>query len=68
MAKIFIDLGIFLVIIGMALLYFPNAFSWIGKLSGDIHYPSGNVQVYFPIMSMIIISVVLTIILNLFFK
>lgn len=68
MAKIFIGLGIVLIIIGVVLLYFPNTFSWIGKLSGDIHHRSGNVQVYFPIMSMIIISVVLTIILNLFFK
>ena len=66
MAKLLIIVGIVLVIIGIVWLLFPSAFSWIGKLPGDIRYSSGNTQIYFPIMTMIIISIVGSILLNLF--
>ena len=70
MAKILIDIGILLVIIGVIWLLFPNAFSWIGNMPGDmpgdIKHTSGNSRVYFPVVTMIIISIVATILLNLF--
>ena len=66
MAKILIGLGIVLVIVGIIWLLFPSAFSWIGNLPGDIKYSSDNTRVYFPIVTMIVISVVATILLNLF--
>ncbi|TSB22424.1 DUF2905 domain-containing protein [Psychrobacter sp. YGAH215] len=62
MAKILIGVGVLLVIIGVIWLLFPNAFSWIG----NIKHTSGNTRVYFPVVTMIIISVVATILLNLF--
>ena len=66
MAKILIGLGIVLVIIGVIWLLFPSAFSWIGNLPGDIKHTSGNTRVYCPIVTMIVISIVGSIILNLF--
>lgn len=66
MAKILIGLGIVLVIVGILWLLFPSAFSWIGNLPGDIKHRSGNTRVYFPVVTMIVISVVATIVLNLF--
>ena len=66
MAKILIGLGIVLVIIGVIWLLFPSAFSWMGNLPGDIKNTSGNTRVYFPIVTMIVISIVGSIILNLF--
>ena len=66
MAKILIVIGIVLVVVGVILLVFPNAFSWLGNLPGDIKHTSGNTRVYFPVATMIIVSVVATIILNLF--
>lgn len=66
MAKILIGLGIVLVIIGVIWLLFPSAFSWIGNLPGDIKHTSGNTRVYFPIVTMIVISIVGSIILKLF--
>ena len=65
MAKILIVIGILLVIIGVIWLLFPNAFSWIGNMLGDIKHNSGNTRVYFPVVTMIIISIVATILLNL---
>ena len=66
MAKILIGIGIVLVIVGVIWLVFPNAFSWIGNLPGDIKHTSGNTRVYFPVVTMIVISIVATIILNMF--
>ena len=56
--------GLLLVAIGAVTHYAPWAFSWFGKLPGDIRIGSGNTRVFIPITSMIIVSVVLTIIIN----
>lgn len=66
MPKILIIIGLLLVVLGVIWTVFPNALSWFGKLPGDIRYESGNTRVYFPIVTMIVISVVLSILLNLF--
>lgn len=55
-----------LVVIGLIWTLFPSALSWFGKLPGDIRYESGNTRVYFPIVTMIVVSLVLSILLNLF--
>ena len=66
MAKILIGVGIVLVIVGVIWLLFPNAFSWVGHLPGDIKHTSGNTRVYFPVVTMIVLSIAATALLNLF--
>lgn len=66
MAKILIGIGVVLILIGIIWLIFPSAFSWIGNMPGDIKHESGNTRVYFPIVTMIVISIVATVVLNLF--
>ena len=68
MAKILIGLGILFLIIGLIWHFFPNAFSWFGRMPGDVNYRSqdGSFSFHFPIVTMIIVSIILTIILNLF--
>jgi len=66
MAKILITLGAVLVIIGLIWHFFPGFLSWFGRLPGDIRIESERGGFYFPITSMIIISLVLSIVLNLF--
>jgi hypothetical protein len=46
------------------LRYFPGAFSWFGNLPGDIKYQSGNTQVFIPITSMLLVSIVATVVVN----
>jgi uncharacterized membrane protein YidH (DUF202 family) len=63
-------LGILLVGLGVAvivagLLVWSGALSWVGRLPGDVRIERENVRFYFPITSMILISLVLTLILNL---
>ena len=40
--------------------------SWFGRLPGDIRFVSGSSRVYIPITSMILVSVALTLLVNLF--
>jgi predicted PurR-regulated permease PerM len=65
MAFAFIIGGFVLLIIGLILYFVPNLFSWFGKLPGDIRIIKENSRVYIPITSMVLISVVLTLLLNL---
>jgi uncharacterized membrane protein len=63
-------LGLGIVILGVAViaigfLVWSGALSWFGRLPGDIRIDRGNVKVFFPITSMILISIVLTLVLNL---
>ena len=55
--------GVFVILIG--LLIYSGGLGWFGRLPGDIRYESGNVRVYIPIVSMLLISVALTLIFNL---
>lgn len=64
MARWIIIAGIILVAVGVLLYFFPGLFNWFGKLPGDIRVENENSKVFFPITSMIIISIILTIIAN----
>jgi len=66
MARWFILSGMLLVAIGVLIQFAPWVFNWFGKLPGDIRIESGQSKVFIPITSMIIISIVLTILINLF--
>lgn len=52
------------VLIGVGLLAYAGLLSWFGQLPGDIHFESGQTHVYIPITSMIVVSLALTVILN----
>jgi hypothetical protein len=66
MSKWLIIIGLVLVVLGLLLNYFPWTLNWFGKLPGDIHKELDNGDIYIPITSMIIISILITVILNLF--
>jgi hypothetical protein len=66
------ELGKFLVIIGIAIvvigiiLWTGIGAGFLGKLPGDIRIERGNSAFYFPIVTCIIISIVLSLIFSLF--
>ena len=64
MQKLLIILGIVILVIGLLYPYVKKI--GLGQLPGDIMFKSGNSTFFFPIVTCIIISVVLTIIFNLF--
>jgi len=67
MGKMFIILGVILVVIGLAFTYGPKI-PWLGKLPGDISIKKDNFSFYFPITTSIIISIILTILFSIFRK
>ncbi len=64
-ARILIILGLFLVAVGGLVFLLAKMGIPLGHLPGDIRIQTANFTCFFPLASMIIVSVVLTIILNL---
>lgn len=59
--KLLIGAGIVLIVIGLIWMAGGKFFN-LGRLPGDIVYEKGNVRFYFPIVSCIVASVVLSLI------
>lgn len=68
MARILVIVGLLLLVIGVALSYAPWMFSWFGKLPGDIHIQRENGEFFFPITSMLLVSIVASLVISLFFR
>jgi hypothetical protein len=62
----FLIAGGVLVLIGLALKFAPWTVNWFGRLPGDLSFGSGNTRVFIPLTSMIVLSLALTVIVNLF--
>ena len=60
--------GIVIVFIGIVIYFFHDYFRWAGRLPGDIRIEKNNFRFYFPVATMIIVSLVLTILVNIFKK
>ncbi|MES9870470.1 MAG: DUF2905 domain-containing protein [Sedimenticola sp.] len=66
MARWIMIAGALLFAIGAVLHFAPGLLSWFGKLPGDINIETERGRVFIPIASMIIVSVVITLLVNLF--
>ena len=66
MARWLMMLGALLLVVGALLHFAPWSLNWFGKLPGDIRIETGSGKVFIPVTSMLIISVVLTVLFNLF--
>jgi multisubunit Na+/H+ antiporter MnhB subunit len=64
-ANLLIAIGAGLVVVGVALRYFPGLFSWFGNLPGDIKRETENATIFIPITSMLVVSVVASLIISL---
>ncbi len=68
LGKLLTVIGVVLVIIGLVINHAPWLISWFGKLPGDIRIEGGKRFVFIPITSMFVVSLILTLIDNLFFR
>ncbi len=66
--KILIITGILILIAGLILYFAGNKLSWLGHLPGDIRVEKENMRFYFPLTTMILVSVLLSLILYLIRK
>ena len=65
--KLLIIVGGFVLLVGL-FLTLGLRIPFLGKLPGDISIDRGNVHFYFPIVTCILLSLVLTIVLNAVFR
>ena len=67
LGRLLILFGIIAVIAGCVLLFLPRI-PWLGRLPGDIVVQRERFTLYFPLATSIVVSIVLTLLLNLFFR
>jgi len=63
MGRTLIVVGVLLVIAGLALEFGPRLPFRIGRLPGDIYIHRGNTTFYFPVVTCILLSAVMTLVL-----
>lgn len=60
-------LGLVVVVVGLVMMAAPRL-PWLGRLPGDIHVQRDNFSFHFPIVTCLVVSAILTLLLNLFFR
>jgi hypothetical protein len=65
LGRIIIYVGLFLVVLGL-LISFAGRIPWLGQLPGDIYIQRERFTFYFPIVTCLVISALLTLVLYLF--
>ena len=57
-------IGAAVIVIGALVRFAPGLFTWFGNLPGDIRIEGESSRVFIPITSMVIVSVAITIVVN----
>jgi hypothetical protein len=65
--RVLIFFGILMILLGLVFAY-AGKIPHLGKLPGDIEIHKKKLAIYFPIATSLIISLLLTIIINVFFR
>ena len=67
-SRILITLGFILLIAGLSVSFFEDKFKWFGNMPLDLNFKNKTMRVFAPFGSMIMISVLLSIVLNLILR
>ena len=54
------------ILVGILIYFFGNSLSWFGNTPLDFSYKTDKVKIYFPIGSMIFISIIISFIVRIF--
>ncbi len=60
--------GAVIVLVGLIVFFFGDKLGWLGKLPGDIRVEKENFRFYFPITTMILLSLALSLLIALIKK
>jgi len=66
--KYLIIAGGLLLLAGIVVYFFHDKLHWLGRLPGDIRIEKENFRFYFPVTTMMLLSIVLTILIRIFRK
>ena len=61
--KWIIAIGAAIILFGIIIYFFHDKLNWIGRLPGDIRIERENFRFYFPIVTMILLSLLVTFII-----
>ncbi|HEY5772121.1 MAG TPA: DUF2905 domain-containing protein [Chitinophagaceae bacterium] len=61
--KWIIGIGAIIILVGIIIYFFHDKLNWIGRLPGDIRIEKENFRFYFPIVTMILFSLLGTLII-----
>jgi len=67
LGRLLILFGVVSIVAGLVLLIAPRV-PWLGRLPGDVIVERERFTLYVPIVTSLVVSIVLTILLNLFFR
>ena len=67
LGKLLFIVGLVIAAVGL-MLWSGIGRNWFGRLPGDIHYTKGNFGFYFPVVTCLLISAILTVLMWLFRK
>lgn len=65
--RLLVLVGAFAVVLGLVLLVAPRI-PWLGRLPGDILIRRDSFTFYFPVVTSLVVSVIVTLLLNLFWR
>ena len=60
--KLIIGAGAIIIIIGLLVYFFHDKLEWVGHLPGDVRIEKENFRFYFPVVTMIVFSVLLSVV------
>jgi hypothetical protein len=66
--KYIIFIGGIIILMSIIIYFFSDKLNWLGRLPGDIRYEKGNTRIYFPVVTMILLSLLLNLIIYLIKK
>lgn len=62
--RLLLIIGLAVAFCGVVILAATRYFPWLGNLPGDLRFEGENYKIYFPLATMILVSVLGTILLN----
>ena len=60
LGRMILLLGLVLVAVGLFMVFAPRLPGFLGRLPGDLSWSRGNVRIYFPLGTCLLLSLVLT--------
>lgn len=68
LAKILIIIGLVITFSGVLILAATRLFPWFGNLPGDLRFENDSFKIFIPLATMVLVSIIGTIILNIILR
>lgn len=66
--RLLLIIGLSITFVGLVILLAVRFFPWLGNLPGDFRFEGRNFNIYFPFATMLLVSILATILLNILIR